>query len=138
MLQRIQSVWLLLAAGFDAVTFRFPFFSGDWERDSEPAVIDLNAQTTLWLTILSVIIGLLAFIAIFFFSNRKVQLRLTILGILLSLGLIVLYFLEMTHFYSGTVAIWVIFYFAILACFILAARGIYRDQKLIRSMDRLR
>jgi hypothetical protein len=40
MLQRIQSVWLLLAAAFDAVTFRFPFYSGDWEKDTVAAVID--------------------------------------------------------------------------------------------------
>jgi hypothetical protein len=38
----------------------------------------------------------------------------------------------------GTVALWAIFYFAILVCFILAARGILKDEKLIRSMDRLR
>jgi hypothetical protein len=42
------------------------------------------------------------------------------------------------HFSTGTVALWAIFYFAILGCFILAARGILKDEKLIRSMDRLR
>ena len=45
MLQRIQSIWLLLAAAFDAITFRFPFYSGDWERDTIAAVVDLNAKT---------------------------------------------------------------------------------------------
>jgi hypothetical protein len=138
MLQRIQSVWLLLAAAFDAVTFRFPFYSGDWERDTVAAVIDLNAKTTIWLTILTVLTGILAFVTIFLFDNRKLQLRLSFLGIFLTIVLLTLYFVEMGNFYSGTIALWVIFYFAILVCFILAARGIRRDEKLVRSMDRLR
>lgn len=139
MIQRIQSVWLLLATAFDAVTFRFPFFSGDWEKDDPlQVVVDLNARTTLILTILTVLIGALAFISIFLFDNRKLQQRLSFLGIFMSLILLILYFLEMQNFSSGTVAIWVIFYFAILGCFILAARGIWKDRKLMKSLDRLR
>jgi len=138
MIQRIQSIWLLLAAMFNAVTFRFPFYSGDWSKDTLPAVIDLNASTTIWLTILTVLDGLLAVITIFLFKNRKLQLRLTYLGVFLTMVLLTMYFLDISDFYSGNVAIWAIFYFAILACYIFAARGIWRDQKLIKSMDRLR
>lgn len=138
MIQRIQSVWLLLAAAFDAVTFRFPFYSGDWVRDTTPAMVDLNAQSTIWITILTVMTGLLAFITIFMFNDRKLQLKLVYLGIFLTAVLITMYFLEVANFTSGNVALWVIFYFAILACYILAARGILKDKKLIKSMDRLR
>ena len=138
MLQRIQSVWLLLAAAFDAITFRFPFFSGDWMKDSSPMMIDLNANTTIWFTILTVLAGGLAFANIFLFKNRKMQLRLCFLGIFLTLVLLTLYLLEMGNFYNGTIALWAVFYFAVLIFFILAARGISNDQKLIRSMDRLR
>jgi hypothetical protein len=52
--------------------------------------------------------------------------------------LLVLYFLELNHFTSGTIALWCIFHFAILGTYILASRGIYKDEKLIKSMDRLR
>lgn len=138
MIQRIQSVWLLLAAAFDAVTFRFPFFSGDWKKDAIPAVVELNAQTTIWFTILSVIAGALALATIFLFRNRKLQLRLCYLGIFLSVVLLTLYFLEMGNFYSGNIALWAVFYFAILISFILATKGVRRDEKLIRSLDRLR
>lgn len=138
MIQRIQSAWLLLAAAFDAVTFRFPFYSGDWKKDAIPAVVDLNAQTTIWFTILSVIAGALALATIFLFRNRKLQLRLIYLGIFLSVVLLTLYFLEMGNFYSGNIALWAIFYFAILLSFILAAQGVRKDEKLIRSLDRLR
>jgi hypothetical protein len=138
MLQRIQSIWLLLATMFNAVTFRFPFFSGDWSKDTVPVVIDLNALTTAWLTILTVLDGILAFVTIFLYHNRKLQLKLCYLGVFLTMVLLTMYFINMGDFYSGNVAIWAVFYFAILGCYILAARGIWKDEKLIKSMDRLR
>jgi hypothetical protein len=138
MIQRIQSVWLFLAAAFDAVTFRFPFYSGDWQKDAVPAVVDLNAQSTPWFTILSVIAGAIALATIFLFKNRKLQLKLCYLGIFLTLVLLTLYFLEINNFYSGNIALWAIFYFAILVSFILAVQGVRKDEKLIRSMDRFR
>lgn len=138
MIQRLQSVWLLLVAVLDAVTFRFPFFSGDWNRDAVQAIVELNAQTTTWLTILSVIAGALAVATIFLYKNRKLQLKLIYLGIFLTAVLITMYFLEMGNFTGGTIALWSIFYFGILIFYILAARGVLKDEKLIRSMDRLR
>lgn len=138
MIQRIQSVWLFLAAAFDALTFRLPFYSGDWKDDTVPAVVDLNAQSTIWFTILSVIAGALGLATIFLFRNRKLQLKLIYLGIFISVVLLALYFLEIGDFYTGNLALWAIFYFAILISFILAARGVRSDEKLVRSMDRLR
>ena len=138
MLQRIQSIWLLLAAAFDAITFRFPFYSGDYLKDVSPLPVDLDANTTIWLTILSILTGLLGFVTIFLFNNRKLQLKLCYLGIFLTLILLTVYFLEIGNFASGNVAIWAVFYFAILGCFILSAHGIWKDEKLIKSMDRLR
>lgn len=138
MIQRIQSVWLLLAAVFSAITFRFPFYIGDWLKDAVPGAVDLNAQTTVWLTIVSVLTGALAFTAIFLFGNRNFQLKIAYAGLLLSIGLLVLYFLEIQNFANGTVALWCIFHFAILAFYILAIRGINDDKKLIKSLDRLR
>lgn len=138
MIQRIQSVWLLLASIFDAITFRFPFYIGDWKKDTVPDLVDLNAERTPVLTIVSVLIGMLAFVTIFFFNNRKLQLRLTYAGILISAVLLLLYFLEIGNFNRGEMALWSLFYFAVLLFYLLAARGIRSDQKLIKSLDRLR
>jgi hypothetical protein len=138
MIQRIQSLWLLLASAFNASTFGLPFYSGDWMKDTTPAVIDLNAQTSTWYSILTVLAGAIALATIFLFKNRKLQLQLCYLGILVTVLLLAMYFLETGNFYSGNIALWAIFYFAILICYILAARGVWKDQKLIRSMDRLR
>lgn len=139
MLQRIQSVWLFLTSVFSAITFKFPFYNGDWLRDAMPNLfVDLNAQTTIWLTIVTVLTGVIALITIFLFKDRKLQLKLCYLGIFLSLVLLTLYVLELMNFEEGTIAFWVVFYVGILISYILAARGISKDQKLIKSMDRLR
>lgn len=138
MIQRIQSVWLLLAAVFTAITFRFPFYNGDWLMDNVQAPVDLNAQTTPWLTIVTILTGALAFAAIFLFGNRSFQLKLTYAGLFFSIGLLVLYFLELKNFSSGSIALWCIFEFAITAFYILAIRGILSDKKLLKSLDRLR
>lgn len=151
MLQRIQSIWLLLAGVFAAITFRFPFYSGLQTTPlpaPAPAPItgaaiattlpELNAYSTLPITVLTVLTGALAIITIFFFNNRKQQLKMTYTGLFMSVFLLVLYFFEMRHFASGNVTLWVIFYFFLPVSFILAARGIHHDEKLIKSMDRLR
>jgi len=138
MIQRIQTLWLLLAAVFDAVTFRFPFYNGDWLKDSIPTPIDLDADTTALIAIITVLTGALAFAAIFLFGNRKLQLKLCIVGLLFSIGLVVSYFLEMQNFSSGAIALSCVFHFAIAALYIMAIRGIRDDEKLIKSLDRLR
>ena len=138
MIQRIQTLWLLLAAIFDAVTFRFPFYNGDWLKDTIPTPIDLDADLTIPLTIVTVLAGALAFACIFLFGNRSFQLKLAIVGLLISIGMLVLYFLEIQNFTSGTISLWCIFHFAVAVFYILAIKGIREDQKLIKSLDRLR
>ncbi len=138
MIQRIQSLWLLLAALFEAITFRFPFYNGDWNKDTLPTPVDLDADTTILLTIISVLTGALAFAAVFLFGNRKLQLRLGIVGLLFAIGTLVLYFLELQNFTSGTISLWCIFPFAVAAFYILAIKGIREDAKLIKGLDRLR
>src|SRR5918993_2849970 len=138
MIQRIQTLWLLLAAVFDAVTFRFPFYNGDWLKDSIPTPIDLDADTTTLIAIVTVLTGAFAFAAIFLYGNRKQQLKLCIIGLLFSIGLLVSYFFEMQNFSSGAIALSCVFHFAIAALYILAIKGIRGDEKLIKSLDRLR
>src|SRR6476659_5027542 len=101
MLQRVQSIWLLLAAAFAAITFKFPFFSGNKIIDTTtntPVFTVLDASYSIWLSIITVLTGAIAFVDIFLFDNRKLQLRLCYLGIFLSVILLVMYFLEMGRF----------------------------------------
>jgi hypothetical protein len=141
MLQRIQSIWLLLAAVFAVITFSLPFYSGDRiidELNNFTAFMDLNAKSNIWLSILTATSAAIALITIFLFENRKLQLRLCYLGIFITVLLLVLYFAETNYFATGNFAITCLLHFGVLVFYILAARGIWKDNKLIKSMDRLR
>ena len=139
MIQRIQSVWLLLAAIFAAITFSIPFYVGAMtDAAGISATTQLTAKTNMLLTVLTVLSGATAFGAIFLFENRKLQLKVVILGILFTNLLLVAYNLQLKNFTSGSFSLSCIIHFGILGFFILAVSGIRKDEKLIKSLDRLR
>ena len=136
MIQRIQTLWLLLASAFAFLTMKFAFyFIGP---HPESASDQFNATTNMILLILTAILATLCLFTIFVFKQRKLQLWLTILGIFISIINIVLYFNYKKNYAGGGLALTSVFAFAIPIFLFFAARGIYRDQKLVRSMDRLR
>jgi hypothetical protein len=141
MLQRMQSVWLLLAAIFAILTIKFSFYSGNIEVTGQPVGFQyLTASFSIWILIVTIVLACIAGIDIFLYKNRKLQGRLAILGIVLSLLNIFLYLKEIHRFVEnqGSHTITSVFVFAIPVLFFLAWRGIYRDQKLVKSLDRLR
>ena len=136
MIQRIQSVWLLLAAAGAIAGFKFSYYSGTKINDT--ALHELNATSTLLLMITTVAVGVLALITIFLFKKRTLQLRLCALGILLEAVLIFLYYREVRTFVQGTYSLTAILHSIIVLAFVLAARGINNDSKLLRESNRLR
>jgi hypothetical protein len=141
MLQRMQSIWLFLAAIFAVLTIKFSFYSGNIEIPGQPVSFQyLTASFNVWILILTVAITSIAAIDIFLYKNRKLQGRLAILGLLLSLLNIYLYLKQIHRFveHQGSHTISSVFVFVIPILFFLAWRGIYRDQKLVKSLDRLR
>ncbi len=141
MLQRIQSVWLLLVAICAILTIKFSFYSGNIEVPGQPVSFQyLTASFNFWILIVTIAIICIAGIDIFLYKNRKLQGRLAILGFLLSILNIFLYLKEIHRFVEnqGSHTISSVFVFAIPVLFVLAWRGIYRDQKLVKSLDRLR
>lgn len=141
MLQRMQSVWLLLAAICAVLTIKFSFYSGNIEVPGQPVSFQyLTASFNIWILILTVVITCISAIDIFLYKNRKLQGRLAILGFLLSVLNIFLYLKQIHRFVDqqGSHTISSVFVFVIPIFFFLAWRGIYRDQKLVKSLDRLR
>ena len=137
MIQRQQSLWLLLSTICAFLSYILPFYSGTRQGNNgiEKAIID--AASTYALKILTGISLLVSLITIFLYKNRKLQFRLCLGGVLLSLLIIVLYFDEVKNL-SGSISLSAVFVFAILIGYILAAAGIRKDQKLVKSLDRLR
>jgi peptidoglycan/LPS O-acetylase OafA/YrhL len=138
MIQRIQSIWLLLAAVCAFLTLKFSFYSGNKIVNNQKQFVHLTANENMLLTILSVAVGIAALILIFLYKDRKMQLRLTIVTMLISILNIVLYFSAIKNYVEGFYDITAVVAFLIPIFLLLAARGIYKDMKLVKSVDRLR
>lgn len=135
MIQRIQSIWLLLAAGASLASLRFSFYSGVKENN---VFERLNGQSHFVLMILSVAVALAALLALFMFKNRKLQKQITVVALLLQLITITVYILQLKHFTTGNFLLTSVFTLLIPVFFLFAWLGIRKDENLIKSMDRLR
>ena len=135
----MQSLWLLLAALFAFMTFKMPFYSGSKTvKGIVQSDVRLDAASQIFILVLTGIVILFCFIALFLYKNRKNQLTLTIINIILSIVLLVLYVLEIQKFQTGIISLSCLFTLAIPIFLLLAARGIWKDEKLVKSLDRLR
>lgn len=143
MIQRIQSVWLLLAAlcGFLVLTDA-PIFKATLANN---VVRNLSANDSLLLFALIIGIACLSLIGIFLFKKRPTQIRLCIIGIILSIVAVVLevknvedYKTATPGLVKGAYQLGALLPILMIIFLILAARGIYKDQKLVKSLDRLR
>ncbi len=139
MIQRIQTVWLFLVALCAALTFKFPFYSGNMVgKDNIPRYEKLVASSNFLLLIFTAVLIGGAIAIIFLYKNRKQQLWLTITAAVLSIINIIIYFTELKKFISGNVSLAAVLAFAIPVLLLLAANGIWKDEKLVKSLDRLR
>ncbi len=147
MIQRIQSVFLFLAAGLLGGQFALPYGTITNQTAEVPASLTDGILTPtdniglMGLTILGVV---LSFVAIFLFKNRKLQAQITGLSVVISillLALIGVVFSQLMSVFNanaghlglglGLPLGGVVFQF-------LAQRAIKKDENLVRSMDRLR
>lgn len=158
MIQRVQTIYLALAAVAGALTFFLPFahFYAEQTEIAEYAMFGVfNVQSQIvemtgpypfpaW------IFGALSVIipagAIFLYKKRPAQLRLVRLAFLVNLGYMVYIFFSVdainAELYDGALSVLYHagFYMPVIAialCF-LATRGIKKDEALVRSLDRIR
>ena len=151
MIQRVQSIWLLLAAVAILCLLFVPVLidksSGGtyilygsgikfWHND----VADQSANAPLFIS--TILAGLISVVNIFNFRNRKLQIRITSLNIILILGLS-FWLSNLAKQLPGGIEkadIGVGLFLPLLAIIFLylAIRGIKKDEKLIRSADRIR
>lgn len=141
MIQRIQSVWLLLAAAAAFLSMQFPFYSGNIvDAGQAKHFAYFTAKSHTLLTILTAGVGIAALVAIFLFKNRKQQFRITLITLLVSVINLVLFFTQSKTFVpgEGNYNLTAIFAIIVPVFLIMAMRGIRRDEKLVKSLDRLR
>jgi hypothetical protein len=148
MIQRIQTVFLLLASAALGVQAFAPLLKSnvaDTTGIFSDGMVFMKESTPSWA--LLIFIALLAFIAIFLFKNRKVQKILVILAAILVLAdnlLTGFSFLNPTQAIINSnhaqisPGIGAFMPLISLIALLLAYRGILKDDKLVKSMDRLR
>ena len=142
MIQRKQTLFLLGSTCISVLLLYLPLFELLPETTSTE-IRKLTISTNALLLILNGAIGILSFVSIFLFKNRNLQIRMCNLALLLTCVLIGLIFFladsmssgmnQKIHYVYGTY----LPLFQILFIF-LATLFIRRDEKLVRSADRLR
>jgi hypothetical protein len=135
MIQRIQTLWLLVAAGCSVAAILLPFYAGNTSNNLYER---LSGQSHFHLLILCVAVGLGSLVSIFLYKNRKRQMQITFVALLLQLLNIFLFIQKANSFVDGTYSLSSVFSFAVPVLLILALLSIRKDEQLIRSMDRLR
>jgi hypothetical protein len=143
MIQRIQSVWLLLAAICGFLTTEAAIFKATLQGNGQP----YSMMATDSLLLFAVIMGTacLCLIGIFLFKKRPIQFKLSIIGIILSVLALALQ-VKMVEGYKSTTPTMIkgtyqfggLLPVLMIIFLILAARAIYKDEKLVKSLDRLR
>ncbi len=135
MIQRIQTIWLLLASLCSFLSLKFALYSGSVATG---AFVELNGQYNIALLIITVIVATLSAVCIFIFKNRKLQMRLAIAALVLQLGCLALYLSQLQKFSNGNFALGSVLSFAVPILLVMALAAINKDQKLVKSLDRLR
>jgi peptidoglycan/LPS O-acetylase OafA/YrhL len=136
MLQRIQTIWMVLAAMAVFLTLKFLFYSGTLIADNSYHA--LLATDNFLILILTSALGTGIIINLFLYKNRKIQMRIIIIAILLEFLIIFLYIRQTKNYSAGNYSLWSALHILIFLFLIFAAQGIYKDSKLIRDSNRLR
>ena len=139
MIQRIQSIWLLISALCAAFSYKYSFYSGNkLNPDGTQSFENLDAGSNFILLITTAILAAGCFYIIFLYKDRKQQFWLTLAALGLSVINLFIYYNETKKYISGNVSLGSILSIGIPILLLLAAMGIRKDQKLVKSVDRLR
>ncbi len=145
MIQRIQSIWLLLASICAFLTIKVHFFilSSSNTSDTTKVANGFNyftAQSNVLIFILTVAIALASIVTIFLYKDRKKQVFITSCIALGAIINIILYFAQIKTFIAGQyeLSLTSSITFLIPLLLLLAVRGIWKDEQLVKSADRLR
>ncbi len=142
MIQRIQTLWLMLATTIGISSLKLSVFAGHRISDVIPPIIvlEITGSYNIMLMVATISTATLAFLSIFLFKNRKLQIKVVITALLISLGTLLLYYWQSKAFIASesNYTLTAILPISIPILLILAIRGIHKDEKLIKSLDRLR
>lgn len=152
MIQRIQSLYLLVAAALMSLTLFMPIATfvvdgNTYELSAFALSCGEVSESTLWMGVMLVMATLLPLVVIFLFKRRTLQVRLCAVEIVLLLGSLVmigLYYWLTSRLFENFVVEHRQFGWGApmplvsLVLTALASRAIFKDEVLVRSLDRIR
>ena len=145
MIQRIQSIWLLLAGLVNAGLFYFAIYHAEVVENGIAVTQQLRVNDHYPSLLMALVITVLPLVAIFMFKNRTRQLNVVLFSIVACIAFIAFTLMRVSNFNNGTSApvtgtYWVGSILPVVAIIflVMAVNGIRRDEKLVKSLDRLR
>jgi peptidoglycan/LPS O-acetylase OafA/YrhL len=154
MIQRVQSIYLFLVFVVAIVLIFFPlatFSAGEHIFNMNIMGFDgttdlgLELPNVMAIGILTAILGVLSLFTIFQYKNRKLQMKLNMVNMLVNFGLLAAIFIyadmvaaldDVTTEFRYDIAAY--FPIASVLLLILSNRNIRADEKLVRQSERLR
>jgi len=162
MLQRVQTIYLVLAFTCVSLLLFFPIFSVTTTINEVISVSEFNAyglqngqNETTPFYILYIFMALFSLVGILLYKNRNKQIKVVRLGLIVHI-LVAIGFLAFSLFGKSTMlekltqegienldikfghSLGYYLLFISIAFLLLAIRGIRADEKLVKSLDRLR
>ena len=155
MIQRIQTVYLFLIVILSGITTFSPLADLINKADNLIYLVDFNGislikptgtivESTIWgLISISALITIIALITIFNYKNRVKQIRLTVINMLFMISFYIFLLLYLWPACIRLHADWHLRLASVLPLVnlvlsYLAIGGIGKDEKLVKSLDRLR
>lgn len=131
MIQRIQSIYLMVAAiAMTLISFKVPVYTLNETL--------FMAQDDTKMFILTIVGAIFSLLGLFMFKNRKFQMKLIRLTVLIQMIIGVRLFMLLNKFevvLNNTLLFLMAFS---LIALIMAYRGVKKDDDLVRSVDRIR
>ena len=138
MIQRIQTIYLLLSSLFFTFFLLFPVF----KIETANGQLIEKATENIWLLAIDTVLILGSLAIVFLYKNRVLQKNVVWLLLLLNLLLLALlgyhYYLLSKNVNAASLGFAIVFPAITIILLLLAIYNINKDEKLVRSLDRLR
>jgi peptidoglycan/LPS O-acetylase OafA/YrhL len=135
MIQRIQTIWLLLAAICMALTLKYAFYSGYVLDNGKEVYKEVNSSSNILNLLVAIAFVAGAVITIFLFKKSSLQIKITIALILLGLANLFLLWNGTKLHIKGNYGIAAILPIFAVGFSISALRGIWADRKKIQELN---
>lgn len=145
MIQRIQTVWLFIAALVNSGLLFFDQYRADIVTDGQTIRHSLKVTDHYPSLLIALVITILPLVIIFMYKQRSRQRTLAALCIVFNIGFVANTLMRVGNYMNQPVAptngsYWIGSVLPVISMIFLflAIRGIGKDEKLVKSLDRLR